>query len=1182
MCMTSSRGGAPKRRGVFALLTLALLAMPGAIAQPTAPVNGVKRPEPDWHAIIHATLVPEPGRKIDDATIVIRDGVIASVSPGGRAPDGARVWDATGLTVYPGLIEPYAQVDAPRPDAAAEGAHWNAKVMAQRSALDGGGLKADDRRKLRASGVTIAGLAPRDGIFRGAAAVVSTGEAADGSTEAARMIARRTFHVASLDSARGGEGDAYPGSKMGVIALIRQTLADVPWYVRAWSLHRADPARHARPQPNDALASLSEDLPILFDVSDELDALRAVKIAREFERRCLLVGSGSEYQRLAAIADLRTPIILPLAFAEKPKVATEADREAVDLTELMTWEQSPTNPRRLDAAGVTIALTASKLPRGQDFWANLRKAIRHGLPEERALAMLTTVPAQLLGIADRAGTVAPGKTANLVVVKGSLFSKDREIRDVWTDGRRYEIKAAPELDLEGAWSASFNLPSVAGGVSGTLKVGKKNELTFERPAPPAAAADAGADARPDEAPAAATEKKEGGEGADKAGEPARSAGPSEKDKKPRSVRARAVSIVENRVNFILDADKLGLKDADAKGAITLTGLADKNAMRGSGVTPSGERFTWTAERIPGKPEDKPENRKADGAGEDSEKKEGEKKDGEDDDAAPADIPEQLGLPFGPYAYDSLPEQKTLVITNATIWTCGPQGTIDNGWMVVMNGTIDSVGAGGAPRGIPDGAAVIDAQGKHISPGLIDCHSHTGISGGVNEGTHACTSEVRIFDVINPDAVGWYRELAGGLTGANQLHGSANPIGGQNSVVKLRWGVAHPDDMRHAGATGGIKFALGENVKQSNWDNRPTPPRYPQTRMGVETFIRDRFSAARDYGARWDAWNRLGDAERKAADMPRRDLELEALWEILRGERLVHCHSYRQDEILMLCRVAKEFAFRIGTFQHVLEGYKVAEAIRDHAIGGSSFSDWWAYKWEVYDAIPYNGSIMHDAGIPVSFNSDSDELARRMNTEAAKAVKYGGVPPDEALKFVTLNPAKQLKIDDRVGSLESGKDADFVIWSASPLSAFARCEATYIDGREYFSLAHDAEIRRRIARERQRLIQKVLADKSAGGGPQGAGGEGGDRPRPRRADVGQDSIPPRAPPYDSADDDRADSSRGRFFAPAGDGAGPAAAAERELARRVEKHFLWMIRNGLDPFRTNPGDCGCSISCMFGQE
>ena len=331
--------------------------------------------------------------------------------------------------------------------------------------------------------------------------------------------------------------------------------------------------------------------------------------------------------------------------------------------------------------------------------------------------------------------------------------------------------------------------------------------------------------------------------------------------------------------------------------------------------------------------------------------------------------------------------------------------------------------------------VINASGKHITPGLVDCHNHSAAA-SINEGAQSVTAEVRIRDVLNADDINIYRQLGGGLTCANILHGSANSIGGQNAVIKLRWGLG-PNELLFKNAPQGIKFALGENVKQANWAGTN---RYPQPRMGVEQVIRDAFKAAQDYVHRWDTYRKNAKMQRVKAP-PRRDLELEALTEILDGTRLVHCHSYRQDEILMLTRIAEDFDFTIATFQHVLEGYKVADRIAEHGAGASTFSDWWQYKYEVIDAIPYNGTLMTRNGVTVSFNSDDAELARRLNTEAVKAVKYGSLSEEDALKLVTINPAKQLQIDQWVGSLEEGKDADVVIWDGPPLSIYSQVAAT---------------------------------------------------------------------------------------------------------------------------------------------
>ncbi|MFQ5599289.1 MAG: amidohydrolase [Candidatus Krumholzibacteriia bacterium] len=424
-----------------------------------------------------------------------------------------------------------------------------------------------------------------------------------------------------------------------------------------------------------------------------------------------------------------------------------------------------------------------------------------------------------------------------------------------------------------------------------------------------------------------------------------------------------------------------------------------------------------------------------------------------------------------------PAPDAVVVRGATIWTCGPAGILESADLLAVGGRIVRVGR---DLEAPAGALVIEAHTKHVTPGLVDCHSHSDIVGGVNEFTNTCTAEVRIGDVVNSKSIAIYRELAGGLTVSNLLHGSANAIGGQNAVIRLRWGET-PAKLLFEGATPGIKFALGENPKRSNWSSGPE--RYPKTRMGVEQAIRERFLAALDYMRAWEEFEK--SKRSRSALPPRRDLQLEALAEVLRGERLVHSHSYRQDEILMLLRVADDFGFGIGVFQHVLEGYKVADEIAQGGAGASAFSDWWAYKFEVYDAIPYNGTLMRERDVVVSFNSDSRELARRMNLEAAKAVKYGDTPEPEALEFVTLNPAIQLGIDDRVGSLEPGKDADFVIWSGDPLSTYTVCEQTWIEGRKYFDRARDLAAREAMYAARQELLEEARqarqkSDEGSGG------------------------------------------------------------------------------------------------------
>src|SRR5471030_152821 len=392
--------------------------------------------------------------------------------------------------------------------------------------------------------------------------------------------------------------------------------------------------------------------------------------------------------------------------------------------------------------------------------------------------------------------------------------------------------------------------------------------------------------------------------------------------------------------------------------------------------------------------------------------------------------------------------ETYVIRNATIMTVS-KDTL-KGSIVVKDGKISEVGEKVME---PAGAKIIDAAGQYVIPGIIDCHSHIAADGGINEGSVSVSSMVDIKDVINPEDIAIYRALAGGVTMANILHGSANPIGGQTLPLKMRWGK-DAQGMIFEGAAPDIKFALGENPKRAGnpAGGRGAPPtvpaRYPATRMGVEDTIREAFNEAKVYKAEWDAYD-ASAAKGGHGIPPRKDLKLEPLKEVLEGKRYVHAHCYRADEILMLLRVADEFGFKIRTLQHVLEGYKVADEIAAHGAGASTFSDWWSYKIEAYDAIPYNAALMARRGIVVSLNSDDAELMRYLNDEAAKTMKYGGLSETEALAMVTLNPAKQLGIDNRVGSIEAGKDADLVIYDKFPLSDYAKVQKVLIDGTIYF-------------------------------------------------------------------------------------------------------------------------------------
>jgi len=504
------------------------------------------------------------------------------------------------------------------------------------------------------------------------------------------------------------------------------------------------------------------------------------------------------------------------------------------------------------------------------------------------------------------------------------------------------------------------------------------------------------------------------------------------------------------VKFSLNDNLISLSFAmpkdSTKQLYRLNGFIEGDNFSGKGLDPKGKDVVWTATRTSDESEKN-----------DSTKKENKK-------------PEfgKVIYPFCAYGWDTIPKQETVLFKNATVWTNEAEGNLENTDVLISNGKIQQIGKN---ISAPANARVIDATGKFLTSGIIDEHSHIAISQGVNEGTQSVTSEVRIGDVVSSEDINIYRNLAGGVTASHLLHGSANLIGGQTQLIKLRWGYA-PEQLKFAGWTGFIKFALGENVKQSNWGDRNTV-RFPQTRMGVEQIMFDGFIRARKYQSDWNKWNSTAAKNKTMLTAPRQDLELDALSEILDGKRFITCHSYVQSEINMLMHVADSMHFQMNTFTHILEGYKVADKMKAHGVYASSFSDWWAYKYEVYDAIPYNAAILTKVGVITAINSDDAEMARRLNQEAAKSIKYGGLTEIEAWKLCTLNPAKMLHVDDKTGSIKAGKDADLVLWNNNPLSIYAKPEYTFVDGICFFSLQLDQQKRDFIHTERTRIINEML-------------------------------------------------------------------------------------------------------------
>ncbi|MGM0480956.1 MAG: amidohydrolase family protein [Pseudomonadota bacterium] len=960
------------------------------IADQTSRVNGMRDNTPSLIAVQNATVVTEPGKQMTNATLVIRDGKVVSVQRNNRAPEGARIIDATGYTLYPGFVDAYSNYGVPEPEQTSRpdepiynndregGNAANDAIHAEDSWYRQFSSDAEATDSYLNAGFTSVQSARLDGIFQGQAVTVSLADKIANDV----IYRSENQHFGSFD--KGSSQQQYPSSLMGSIALVRQTLSDANWYEEAYG-------KQAQNEPvefNAALQSLAdiESTGIVFKVQDEKSLLRADAVFDQFNVPTVYVGSGYEYARLNDVKKAGSPLILPVNFPAAPDVAGVDAHLDVDLAKLRHWERAPANPGMLAEAGVDFALTLHGLDKAEQFWPNVRKAVRHGLSKEDALAALTTVPANIAGVADKVGKLATGYMADFVMVKGDVFD-DGVIQSVWTQGQEKELLPRHEVNFAGDYQLNWQGQDVALSVTAD--------------------------------PVAAGEFSWG----------------------EQKISLRHVNSGPEMMEFVADlpqAEPAGTwrfkLEPNAKGEFSLTGKG-----------PDGSEQSLLASFSE------------------------QSQDTKDEGQAAVEYVGELTFPNVAYGVNGLPEREDVLIRNATVWTAADAGILENTDVLVRNGKFAEVGQNlSAPRG----ATVIDGAGMHLTPGIVDEHSHIAIDRGVNEGSEAITSEVRIGDVVNPDDIHIYRSLAGGTTMAQLLHGSANPIGGQAQVIKLRWG-ANADLMKFDAAPASIKFALGENVKQSNWGDDMTI-RYPQTRMGVETIMRDGFQAALEYQQQQQAYERLSRSEKANTAPPRPDHRLDTLIQILNSERFVHAHSYVASEILMLMEVAEDFGFTLDTFTHILEGYKVADEMAEHGASGSTFADWWAYKFEVYDAIPHNACLMKERGVLTSINSDSNDLQRRLNTEAAKSVRYCDMDPHEALKMVTINPAKQLKVGQQVGSIEEGKHADFVLWNNYPLSAYARAQQTWINGRKYFDRQQDQQRQQQVKAEKNALIQKVLA------------------------------------------------------------------------------------------------------------
>jgi N-acetylglucosamine-6-phosphate deacetylase len=1019
----------------------------------TRPLDGLSDEVPNNYALVGATLVVDAQTTIDKGTLIVRNGKLHAVGAVDALPSDLRILDLSGKTIYPGFIDAYSETELDAPNGGAP--HWNSGVTPQASVSQEFKPAESEMATLRKLGIVARLVAPASGQIKGTSAVISTAAPRGGM-----LVLRDTagLHI-TLTTSRSRE--QFPGSPMGAVALARQTLLDARWYRDVWRAHDGDP-RLPEPEQNDALARLMqlEDarVPVIIDAADERSVLRADRFAREFGLNAIIRGSGREYRRLDAIAETNRAILLPVHYSKAPDVSSAEAARRVTLERLMHWDLAPENAARLARAGATIALTTDRLPDKSKWLEALRKTVTRGLEPDEALRAITETPARLFGLEDQLGTLAVGKRASFVVTDGPLFDTKTKLLETWVDGERSEWAAEPLIDPRGKWQWEVKDSQGNSQQVDVWIIGKPEKLAGRLSAGETEAKIKSASLQNGRLILVMPGKVLG---SDKELHSTWIATSHEQDNvtwlgKVAWLDGTTTDSIARRVEKYSDQLEQELQK---------TATESKQAEDPAESQQPGTEETAEAEQ--GREEAEPQDASLGGEG-DADKHDQKNEDEPDDKQEVKRALFDVTYPLGAFGQDSIPERpEAVAFVHATVWTSDETGRIADGTVLIEQGKITAVG-NDVP--IPDGAIVIDATGKHITPGIIDCHSHIATDGGVNESTQAITAEVRIGDFIDPDHIAVYRQLAGGVTTSNILHGSANPIGGQNQVIKLRWG-ALPEEAKFQDAPAGIKFALGENVKQANWGDRYTT-RYPQTRMGVDEIIDDAFQRAREYNAQWNRW-RNG----RQGLPPRTDLELEALAEVLRGQRWIHCHSYRQSEILAFMKTCDKYQVRIGSLQHILEGYKLADEMARRNITGSSFSDWWAYKYEVFDAIPYNGALMHEAGVIVSFNSDDAELGRRLNLEAAKAMKYGGVSEDEALKFVTLNPAKQLRIDHRVGSIRPGKDADLVVWSHSPLSIYTRCEQTWIDGRLYFDLDEDQAARARDTQRHAQLVQRIIASEA---------------------------------------------------------------------------------------------------------
>jgi imidazolonepropionase-like amidohydrolase len=1023
-------------------LLITVFTNPG-FAQTTFPVNGIADPSQKAYAFTNATIVKDANTTLSNATIIIRDRKIVSVGTNITVPQDVVTIDCKGKYIYPSFIDIYSEYGIPVPQRPAGGFNfsapaqftsntkgaygWNQAIKPQVNAAEL--FTVDDAKAtpLREAGFGTVLSHQKDGIARGTGVLATLANLAD------NLVVIKDKASANYSFSKGTSTQSYPSSLMGVIALLRQSYLDADWY-------KNKPASEGT---NLSLQAWNENknLPQIFEANDKWNDLRADRIGDEFGVQYIIKGGGNEYQRIKEIAGTKATFILSLNFPQPMDVDDPNDARYITLADMKHWEMAPTNASALEKANIPFCLTAADLRDPRQFMVNLRKAIDHGLSEKEALEALTKTPASLLNVYNQVGSLDAGKLANFLITSGPIFNDKTTIIQNWVQGEKYTIKDDAVNNIAGTYK--LDITSSAGKMTYTLDVNSSSDAkVYSRDTLTTKFSFDGKIVKINFSPVAPGRGKRSAVDSAARSDSGRVRPPVIRD----TTRLRDSANIADELRPGDDKKPVDETRSRPMGgrplpavnigpSIKLSGVSNGSVWQGNGVDTSGNMLWWTATLIK-TTVPKPDTAK--------------KKD-----------PPKIGkvtYPFNGYGWEELPKQENLLIRNATVWTNEKENKLQNSDVLVVNGKIAEIGKNLSAAN----ARVIDGTGKHLTPGIIDEHSHIAAS-SINEGAQSVTSEVRIADNLNPEDINIYRQLSGGVTSSHILHGSANTIGGQTQLIKLRWG-ANDDDLKFKGADPFIKFALGENVKRTTSSSNN---RFPDTRMGVEEVLMDAFTRAKDY-----------ESSKKDASF-KRDLELDALVEIMNKKRFITCHSYVQTEITYMMRVAEKFGFTLNTFTHILEGYKVADKMKAHGASASTFSDWWNYKQEVVDAIPQNPALMHRVGVNVAINSDDAEMARRLNQEAAKSIKYGGMSEEDALKMVTLNPAKMLHVDNKTGSIKVGKDADLVLWTDNPLSIYARAQTTIVDGIVEFDMERDAQLRKRLKDERNRLIQKISGEKRSG-------------------------------------------------------------------------------------------------------